>query len=360
MPVPLITPWNYNAPIVDPRLVEAFNSQGRIPVTQDMLKASIDFIIWLQQAYNAGASGNDVAILEALNEGAGDNSALRDATEALDLIGSQIEPPADRSRQIRALSLSQETQPATPSDLTRRVVALEQSLAAIDLPRDVQRQLRDLAKSIETQGSSSSSTKAPISATVLGSNANRQLIAAPLANTKVWIGSAGNLPVAQTVSGDATLAANGALTLQTVNANGGTWGDGTHVGQFTVSGKGLITAAASVAITGAAPTGAAGGDLSGTYPNPTVAQVNGAVVPTSASLVGTNGSKQLIAAANPSVTSLTLTPSTIAALPGSPTKGQIASVNNALAPALGSPVAGTGTAFAAVCWNGAQWTVFSI
>jgi hypothetical protein len=68
-------------------------------------------------------------------------------------------------------------------------------------------------------------------------------------SAQLAVGQAAANPICQSVSGDATLSAGGALTLATVNANVGSFGSATQCTAFTTDAKGRITAASAVTCT---------------------------------------------------------------------------------------------------------------
>ena len=75
-------------------------------------------------------------------------------------------------------------------------------------------------------------------------------VGSTLTTGDIWIGSVTNQASPATMSGDATLASTGVLTLSSTGVTFGTYGTGTQIPTYTVNAKGLLTASANIAISG--------------------------------------------------------------------------------------------------------------
>ena len=129
-------------------------------------------------------------------------------------------------------------------------------------------------------------TSATANGLVYGNGSSALQVTAAGTSGQLLLANASAVPTFITLSGDATLAATGALTLANTAVSPNTYGSATEVPVFAVDAKGRITGVTNTTITGAAPTGTAGGDLSGNFPNPTVAKINGVALGSTAATAG--------------------------------------------------------------------------
>ena len=121
-----------------------------------------------------------------------------------------------------------------------------------------------------TYGNASQVAQVTVNAQGQLTGASNVGITIAVANVTGGVANTVNVLAGTGLSGGGPLSANVTLSLANTTVSAGNYGSATQVGTFTVGSDGRLSAASNVTISGTSPGGGAGGDLSGTYPNPSL------------------------------------------------------------------------------------------